>query len=273
MFALFAFLALLPVGAPQEQDRGGNDPRAQTVAAPGLEVVAERGSIIENATTARTDLGHIDPIDRPSGQAVFVVRNNSSRPVSLQRFVTSCPCTSATLIQPAAELPVSLGPGAEADVSVSVDLAEQRGPITKHVWLYVDGSDTPWVQFKVTADVTPDIVAYPNHISFGRVSEGSPQTRLVHVDIDARLLAGDKRLVAVSSIPAVLVTAESEDRQTRNAHGRPSAVRTIKVSLSPAARPGPFEALISFFPATSADSAAVSLSNAVVLVDGDVVGN
>lgn len=105
-------------------------------------------------------------------EETFVLKNNGSQPLTIERLANSCDCLSSKLAE--GTLPLSLAPGKLAQVKVVMDLAKVTpGPQQKSVSVYLQGQQaTPAAQLQLLGELTPWVSFVPSVALFGQVKAG-----------------------------------------------------------------------------------------------------
>ena len=132
-FLLCFFLACLPARPADAPDC--------TFA--GVSVAAGK-NITQSATNAAMyHFGSRSLPDPGSVQAVFILKNETRRPITLDRLQPTCHCTEAETVSPSDGVP-TLPPGGRLDIRVTVALAgHPPGALIKSVYVFVDGHPEP----------------------------------------------------------------------------------------------------------------------------------
>jgi hypothetical protein len=105
-------------------------------------------------------------------EKTFVVKNNSDKPLTIERLANSCDCLTSSLAT--GTLPLSLAPGKLASVKVVMDLAKVTpGPQQKSVLVYTQGqTDTPAARLQLVGELTPWVSFSPPVVLLGQVKAG-----------------------------------------------------------------------------------------------------
>ncbi|MBI4136490.1 DUF1573 domain-containing protein [Candidatus Roizmanbacteria bacterium] len=113
------------------------------------------------------DWGEVD-INNGKVEKTFAIKNNGSDPLLLRNVVTSCMCTTATLVYNGEKSPafgmhqksdyaLSVLPGEAAELLVVFDPAFHGpsgvGPITRQILVETNDPDTQQLEFTLTAQV------------------------------------------------------------------------------------------------------------------------
>ena len=193
---------------------------------------------------SRYDFGPVRTADAEPLQQVFLLRNDGAVPLTISRFQPSCHCTTARLV-PERPLPVTLAPGAQVSVFVSVTVAPYlAGPLQKSVGIYTPGRDDAFVTLILNADLHPPVVLSPQALDFGAVHAGRARSLTLTATVDAGLVFPDAerlpRLVAsdpdIEILPLSAATGSLSDTHTY----------TYRVTLFPDAALGPVRDVLQF---------------------------
>ena len=101
----------------------------------------------------RKSFGEVD-----SGTAVsstYVIRNESSRPITIQGARESCSCAMMS------DLPCVIKPGASRPIELKVTTPDEAGPFAGTISLYTDDSDTPVIALGYDGRVVDSVIAKP----------------------------------------------------------------------------------------------------------------
>jgi len=153
-FAAIAVATVPASAAPPASVTQTGAPNASPVPPSTLAIVATSGVTVgapevAGMKVAKADLGVISPTSGGTVTAVFTLRNEGSKPVTITRVQTSCGCTSA-VVQPEGNAspaqaealpstggPVTLAPGGTASVRLTLHTdALHAGPISKAAFVY-----------------------------------------------------------------------------------------------------------------------------------------
>lgn len=202
------------------------------------------------APNARYDFGEI----RQGGAAplthTFLLRNDGPAPVTIGRFQPSCHCTSAAFM-PQQPLPVTLAPGAQAAVQVSVVIEPYlSGPLEKYVQVFATGQDEPLATLTLDGNLHPLAVMDPLSLDFGTVSAGQARSLTLTATVDARLVPKGKIPALAASDPDIQITP-LRPRPDTDVTTRTFAYR---VTLSSRAALGPVQDLLQFIVPANAPS-------------------
>jgi peroxiredoxin len=104
-------------------------------------VITAQGTVSDGPAAAHFDFGtHVESDDSPLVH-VFLLRNISSVPISLERLETSCGCTTAVAGETEA-LPLTIAPGQTAPIRIQVSPRRLLlGDVHKFVWAYFHGAE------------------------------------------------------------------------------------------------------------------------------------
>lgn len=258
-------------------------------AAPGslsLAVMADGGTECPAPSLARYAFGQASALDVAPLEHTFVLRNDNSVPLTVERFQASCGCTSAVVGGAGVTLPLTVAPHQVIRVHVSVDPAHlSAGVVSKDVWVYARGQAAPAITLEMNGVVQPLASFSPPVADFGRGTSKVARPILLTVTLDRRLISGTNPLHLISSDPDILITAvpappaplgadlskETADASVVSLSG---TTRTYRLTLAPKAHLGVLNAALSLVPATSGSpKASPSLAGATVPIVGEVIGD
>jgi len=181
----------------------------------------------------RADFGEIDPLQTTQIERTFVLRNDTRKPLTIERLQASCGCERLTLRKGGKAVPKAiLRPGEQAEARVVLNLTRQRAGI-RHVyaWAYGRESTIPLATLELQARIKETIVFTPRALNFGQVASGQTPSLSLSAAIDARLIQKHRLDQLYSSNPNVEVAPEEgEQRVERN--GQTFLVRRYRVSLT-----------------------------------------
>jgi len=226
-------------------------------------------------SSSRRDFGMVSPLDRPEIVQAFLLRNDSSQPLTLTRLQPSCSCTSATVIVGSARaysrqgaenvqtLP-AIAPSQQFAVHVSINPAHLApGPIYKSVAIFVRGNTQPAITLEMKGTLLPVVSFVPTFIDFGRLdprTSAAPPPQRLTVSLDARLAPKGQWPALVSSNPDVQLTllpaeAPSSPQTARQEMLKGMVTRQYQLTLAPGGTLGPLQGRVSFAtPAKTAPS-------------------
>ena len=249
--------------------------RAQLeVSEAGLSVAVAPGLTLSAPNRAFYQMGTVSALDAAEITHAFVLRNTGSRPLTVERFETSCHCTSAAFLtaagSPTAVLP-TLAPGQQASVRVTVRPEMLGpGPLDKSVRVFVRGQAAPAAVLEVAGTLRPSLSFAPALLDFGAVPAGQARALTVTATLDARLLPPGAMPALVASGPDLRVVRQPEILSKTSA---PALTRTLtyRVTLLPSAPGGPLSGSPALMPpAATPPRLASLLASASVLVAGQV---
>lgn len=180
--------------APQQPVVSGGD----SISSPGSGV-AGNGAI--EVVPARYDLGPIDPGSRHTG--TFTIRNASNQPLTLDRAVTNCKCTTTTSVSGRV-----LAPGETFDFEATLEAPRTPGVKDAKVQLLVRGGLPP-VELVVSGDVTMAVRSEPPYV--GGPKGGQAAGRLALQSIDGTPF----RILSAGGSAPVLVGADDAGDEAR----------------------------------------------------------
>lgn len=246
----------------------------------GLSLQARDGVSMSHVNQGGYGFGTVNPLETPRISAVFHLKNDTDKPVTLSRLDPSCHCTTATIEgTPAAAVLPTIAPGKVVAVRVTVDLAgHPAGNLEKTVTVYVAGRTSPAAVLAMEGVLTPLVSLTPSLLDFGISAAGKEKSLPVTVTVDPRLLAGGRLPELRSSNSALrLVPQPTLITLAAASAGKTSVPRTITrnytVILSAHAPLGPVNGTLSFAPPASADPAsAQAFAGGTILLLGQVQG-
>jgi peroxiredoxin len=177
---------------------------------------------------AKADLGVISPTSSGIVTAVFTLRNEGAKPVTITRVQTSCGCTSAVVqaegnaspaqaaTLPSMSGPVTLAPGRTASVRLTLHTdALHAGPISKAAFVYTTDRPVgqPAARLSLTGALDPG-VAPSRH-----VPAVAPETASQAADAPSALPP-----VGGPAPTFTLADAEGKTRALAEGKGRPIAL-------------------------------------------------
>lgn len=196
---------IAPVNADAPVNAGGNQTAQVVVALPKLTVVANDGIKNEEPSIGVLDKGVVDLLDAKSIEHDFILRNDTTVPITIERLQPTCGCTSV-LLGEGVDLPKTLAPGEQAKVHVSVDITRFHGPIHKAVQVYgADGGPT-LATLQINADITDPVAFSVTQIDFGHIPYGTSRTVPLAIVMSPHLVAKGITPKLTSSNPDVQVT-------------------------------------------------------------------
>jgi hypothetical protein len=106
---------------------------------------------------------------------VFRVKNHGPRPVTIQKILMQCGCTSVS--------PKLIGqviaPGDEAEIPIQLVVGTSTGPLKKSIFLVIQEDPRRPVEMTITADVLPLATLNPRQFQFGELTPDDEMTRTV----------------------------------------------------------------------------------------------
>lgn len=256
-------------------------PASPSIPFAGLSLQAGDGVSLLYVNQGGYSFGTANPLDTPQVSAVFHLKNDTDKPLTLSRLDPSCHCTTATVEgAPAGAALPTIAPGKMAAIRVTVDLAgHPAGNLEKTVTVYVAGRTAPAAVLAMEGVLTPLVSLTPSLLDFGIQAAGKEKSLPVTVTVDPRLLTGG-RLPELRSSNSALRLVPQPTLITLAAATLPGKVsipktitRTYTVILSAHAPLGPVNGTLSFAPPASADPAsAQAFAAGTVLLLGQVQG-
>lgn len=148
----------------------------------------------------------------------FAIRNAGTKDLIITGVKSTCGCTVAA---PSKNLVV---PGDESAIAVDFDTHFQKGHRDKTVSVMTNDPDSPAVSLTLQGDVKVEVEATPEEVGFGKVRQGTEETREVMIS-DLVKNAKDFRVSkVVNTNPGIKVSQELRK------DGQPGTV--LKVALS-----------------------------------------
>ncbi len=106
---------------------------------------------------------------------VFRVKNNGPRPVTIQKILMQCGCTSVS--------PTLIGqiiaPGAEAEIPIKLAVGTSTGPLKKSIFLVIQEDAKRPVEMTIMADILPLATLNPQQFVLGELAPNDEVTRTV----------------------------------------------------------------------------------------------
>lgn len=108
---------------------------------------------------------------------VFRVKNNGPQPVTIQKILMQCGCTSVspTLVGQV------IAAGGEAEIPIKLEVGMTTGPLKKSLFLVIEEDPRRPVEMTVTADVQPLATLTPLQFNFGELAADAEVTQTVHL--------------------------------------------------------------------------------------------
>ncbi len=264
-----SFVAATP--QPQSKPR----PASPGIPFAGLSIQAQDGVSLLYENQGERNFGTLNPLDTPKIQAVFHLKNETDKPMLLERLQPSCHCTHVEAIPPQIGA-LTIAPGQTLALHVSVDLAgHPAGNLEKSVSVYVPGQTQPAAVLVMEATLTPLVALSPPLLDFGTVPAGKAKPLTLTVTVDPRLAPSGTLPALRSSNSALrLVPQPTIVTHVAGAGGGPKTIsRTYVVSVPANAPLGPITGTLSFAPTGEPNSvAAQAFAGGSVLLLGQVQG-
>lgn len=138
----------------------------------GLSIQAQDGVSLLYENQGGRNFGTLNPLDTPTIQAVFHLKNETDKPIRIERLLPSCHCTHVEALPPQVGA-LTVTPGQTLALHVSVDLAgHPAGNLEKSVSVYVPGQIQPIAVLVMEATLTPLVALSPPLLDFGTVPAG-----------------------------------------------------------------------------------------------------
>jgi hypothetical protein len=258
-----------PAAAPQSKPR----PASPGIPFAGLSLEAQDGVSLLYTNQGGYGFGTANPLDTPQITAVFHLKNDTNKPITLSRLEPSCHCTHAEPLPLSPTLP-TIAPGQTAAIRVTVDLAgHPAGNLEKTVTVYVAGSARPAAVLAVEGVLTPLVSLTPTLLDFGVVAAGQEKILPVTVTVDPRLIPSGVLPELRSSNAALRLVPQPAVVTPASAGASKTLTRSYVAVLSASAPLGPVNGSLSFAPSSQADSVATeAFSGGSVLLLGQVQG-
>ena len=271
---------LSPVSPPSKiQPQTKPRPASPGVPFAGLSLQAQENISLLYVNQGGYGFGTANPLDTLQVTAVFHLKNETNKPITLSRLEPSCHCTTAIVegTPVGAALP-AIAPGQAAAIRVTVNLAgHPAGNLEKTVTVYVAGHTQPAAVLAMEGVLTPLVSLTPSLLDFGIVAAGKEKTLPIIVNVDSRLALGGVLPELRSSNASIRLV--SQPTITNLAAGKTPAIvpkmftRTFTAILSANAPLGPVNGTLSFAPPAAADPvAAKAFTGGSVLLLGQVQG-
>ncbi|MGI4790083.1 MAG: DUF1573 domain-containing protein [Janthinobacterium lividum] len=250
----------------------------------GLSLQAQDGVSLLYVNQGGYGFGTANPLDTPQIKAVFHLKNDTDKPITLDRFQPSCHCTTAAVEgSPAGAVLPTIAPGKQVTIRVIVDLAGQpAGNLEKTVTVYITGHSQPAAVLAMEGVLTPLVELTPALLDFGTVAAGKEKTLPVTLTVDPRLATGDHLPQLRSSNgalrlvpqPTIVALAAPNAAASNGTKALPKSItRTYNVILSANAPIGPVNGTLSFAPSNQANPvAAQAFTAGSILLLGQVQG-
>ena len=265
----------LPPAPPAVSPASPSKPRPASPGIPfaGLSLVAQDGVSLLYTNQGGYGFGTANPLDTPQITAVFHLKNDTNKPITLSRLEPSCHCTHAEPLPLSAALP-TIAPGQMAAIRVTVDLAgHPAGNLEKTVTVYVAGSTRPAAVLAMEGLLMPLVSVTPALLDFGIVAAGKEKTLPVTVTVDPRLIPGGVLPELRSSNAALRLVPQPVVVTPAFAGTSKMVTRSYAAVLSANAPLGPVNGSLSFAPLPQASPvAAEAFTGGSVLLLGQVQG-
>ena len=264
----------LPPVAAAPQPQGNLRPATPGIPFAGLSIQAQDSVSLLSENQGERSFGTLNPLDTPKIQAVFHLKNETDKPILLERLQPSCHCTHAQAIPPQAGA-LTVAPGETLALYVSVDLAgHPAGSLEKSVSVYVPGQTQPAAVLIMKATLTPLVALSPPLLDFGTVPAGKAKPLTLTVTVDPRLAPrGVLPALRLSSSVLRLVPQPIIVTQADGAVKPKTITRNYIVSVPANAPLGPISGTVSFAPAGEPNSAvSQAFAAGSVLLLGQVQG-
>lgn len=209
---------------------------------------------------------------------LFVLRNDTKSPITVDHLQPSCGCTTASLQGKEGQpVPTRIAPGEEAQVRVTVDPSHLvAGPIQKSVLVFVKDQVAPAATLQMSGVLQPEALFAPSTLDFGRVPAGGERSLPLSVTISSQLLASGAQPRLVCSIPDLQIVPDGPAVTTPLTPGSTdtssSVTQAYHVMLSPFAHLGRFNAKVSLVFTAPGSDRTQDFVNAVIPLTGEVIG-
>lgn len=228
-----------------------------------LAVVASAGAPAGDPSTY-----HFQPEEADNGQGishVFVLRNDTDKPVKIVRIDASCSCTTAVLqpggaTQSADTGNVVLAPGQQARLLVTVGIGDAAaGELEKTVWVRIDGQADPAATLHVTGTIDPPVMFVPSTLDFGVVSAGKAHGAAFLVGFSPRALLANARPAPVSPAPYIRIGPMPLGKNAQRAFPSTYRVYGYSVTIDSDAPMGPIDGAVALGQAAPEQSPGTAL--------------
>jgi len=193
---------------------------------------------------------------------IFVLRNDTQVPLTLDHLQPSCPCTLAFVLAEAGGTPpTAIRPGQTFSVQVSVNPQKlSPGLLHKSVWVFVKGQDAPAATLEMTGALLPSASFSPPSLAFGQIEKGTELTLLLKATLQPERLEQGTELRLISPDPDVQVTTVVPDSPTGGAIPEEAgqATRAFRIRLAPHAHIGRLQGKLSLVLAHMGDPPAAT---------------
>ena len=185
---------------------------------------------------------------------VFLLRSTARTPLVLDHLQTSCPCTTAALVDAAEGATIT--PGGTFSVRVDVDPKRLApGLLHKSVWVFVQGQDAPAATLEVTGALLPTVSFSPPSLNFGKLEKGAELTLLLQVTSQTPRLDQGTELRLVSADPDVSVTGVPSSTPAAGTGLALPAASAFRVHLAPHTHVGRLQGRLSLILVHTGDPA------------------
>lgn len=168
---------------------------------------------------------------------LFVLRNDTSKEVIIQRIQASCGCLTLLLGSGGKAGMPHLAPGATTLLKVSLETSRLGDMLVspqlhKQVQVFVTGQPVPAAVLDIEGRLSNGVVFDPNEVEFGSVDESRGAERVVQVIYEAgRYVPGKTRLAAPQGADVRVLPMESDAEGSGAVESR--IVRRYRVLLPP----------------------------------------
>jgi hypothetical protein len=150
----------------------------------------------------------------------FSFRNTGNEPATIEKVSSSCGCTVANVSERVVR------PGKRGEIRATFDTSDFSGPVTKEIFVYLRGSQTPAYTLTMKGSVTEELSVTPAQLNLGDVKAGVRKTGVLTLENRGR------RTVRIMEIKTAtnLMTASAGKRVLK-----PGESTAIQVSVTPRA--------------------------------------
>jgi hypothetical protein len=157
----------------------------------------------------------------PQGTTIlhsFTFRNTGSEPATIERVSSSCGCTVANVTERVVR------PGKTGEIKASFDTSDFSGQVTKEIFVYMSGSQSPAYTLTMKGLITEVLVVTPQQLNLGEVKAGIRKIGVLKLENKG------KRTVKITELKTATpqMTASSGKRALK-----PGESTTIQVSVTP----------------------------------------
>lgn len=217
---------------------------AAPAAAPGTAPAAGSGARI-SATPMEFDFGTIDEGDKP--MAKFTIKNTGTDKLVIYDAKPSCGCTLANLSSK------EVAPGATATLEAIFNSQNARGgPVSKYVTVKTNDPANPSVVLRIKANVNakpaPMLTLSPFRAESLNLKSGAAENRVVKLSNTGQL---DLHITEVTTSAGISAKVDKFDIAPGKTVKlalvvKPGETRSVEVKVAPAAKPGPFQEVVTF---------------------------